>query len=368
MFHKLKLGLKFTLILGIVFLSGICLSGLLLSQTAQQKAEEQVERKALILMDIMNSVRDYTTNQIQPLLSDRWEIESKFIPETIPAYSARQVFENLRRSPNYKDYFYKEATLNPTNLRDKADNFEADIVQKFRQNSTLQEVSGFRKTSEDNLFYVARPLSISKDSCLRCHSSPQLAPKSQINTYGSENGFGWIKNEVIAAQTVYVTAEEIFASYQQQFLLSLGVFIGIFAIVILLINVLLKQTVILPLIPIARVAQRISNDYIGSEKAEEADLKKIDKVAKRSDELGQLAVLFKKMTSVVLAREESLQRLVKQLRHEADSGKKAALVAQSHGVTTDLASLLERSQQARQKIDSANDQDKPFEIEEKGNR
>ncbi len=363
MFKKLKLGLKFTLILGMVFIIGICLSGLLLSQTAQQKAQQQMARKAFILMETMNSVRDYTTNQIQPLLSYKWEIESEFIPETIPAYAARQVFENLRRSPNYKNYLYKEATLNPTNLRDKADNFEADIVQKFRQNLDLQEVSGFHKTSEENLFYVARPLRIKKDSCLRCHSSPQLAPKSQINTYGSENGFNWKKDEVIAAQTVYITAEEIFASYQQQFLLSLAIFIVILAIAIILINILLKQAVILPLIPIARVAQKISNDYVGSEKAEEADLKKLDKVANRTDELGQLAVLFKKMTSVISEREESLQRLVQQLRKEADSGKKANLVTQNNDANTSLSSLLERSQQVRQKADSVNDKDKPFKID-----
>ncbi|AFZ01385.1 DUF3365 domain-containing protein [Calothrix sp. PCC 6303] len=355
MLQRFKLGLKFTFILGIVFIIGICLSGFLLSQTAQQKAEQQVANKAFILMETMNSVRDYTTNQIQPLLSDRWEIESKFIPETIPAYSARQVFENLRRSPNYKDFFYKEATLNPTNLRDKADNFEADIVQRFRQDLSLKEVSGFRKRSEDNLFYVARPLIISKDSCLRCHSSPNLAPKSQINTYGSEHGFGWKKNEVVAAQTVYITIEEIFESYQQQLVLSVGIFTVIFAILVILINVLLKHTVILPLRPIARIAQKISNADVGSEKTEASDLKKLDKVAKRSDELGQLAVLFRKMTNVVLEREESLQKLVQQLRNETDSAKKTALVTPKDGINTDLQSLLERSQQAREKVEFSKD-------------
>ncbi|BAZ41864.1 sensor protein [Calothrix sp. NIES-4101] len=352
MLQKLKLGFKFTLILGIVFIIGICLSGLLLSHTAQQKAEQQVEKKAFILMETMNAVRDYTTNQIQPLLSKTWEVESKFIPETIPAYSARQVFENLRRSPNYKDFSYKEATLNPTNLRDKADDFEADIVQKFRNNPSIQEVSGFRKISEDNLFYVSRPLRITKDSCLRCHSSPNIAPKSQINTYGSEHGFGWKKNEVVAAQTVYITVEEIFESYQQQLILSVGIFIVIFTIIVLLINLLLKHTVILPLIPIARVAQKISNDYVGSEKAEASDLNKLDKVAKRSDELGQLAALFRKMTNVVLEREESLQKLVQQLRTESDSAKKTALVNSKGGINANLQTLLERSQQARKNVES----------------
>jgi methyl-accepting chemotaxis protein len=346
-FKKLKLSLKFTLILGIFLIVGIIFGGLLLSKTAQQKAEQQVANKAIILMEMMNSVRNYTSNEIQPLLLKQLETETNFIPETIPAYSARQIFDNLRNSPNYRDYFYKEATINPTNLRDKADKFEIAIVEKFRKLPQLTEVSGFRHLEGNNLFYVARPLAITQANCLRCHSSPNLAPKSQIKSYGSEHGFNWKLNEIVGMQTVYVTADEIFLIHQQQLWLTLIIFTSIFTITILLINTLLKQNVIQPLVPMAKLAQRLSSEQISSENSLDKYLEKLDKVAKRSDELGQLATLFRQMANVVSEREQTLQQLVKKLRNETDNAKKSSLVNQI-GTTVNIQELIERSQNIRE--------------------
>ncbi|HEY9729773.1 MAG TPA: DUF3365 domain-containing protein, partial [Chroococcales cyanobacterium] len=132
MLERLKLGSKFTLLLTLVFLGGIILSGVTLSSAMQRKAEEEVTNTAKILTQTMNSVRNYTSNNIQPLLKQRLQTDPKFISETVPAYSARQVFEGFRAHPEYKSFFYKEATLNPTSLKDKADKFETKLVEKFR--------------------------------------------------------------------------------------------------------------------------------------------------------------------------------------------------------------------------------------------
>jgi hypothetical protein len=48
------------------------------------------------------------------------------------------------------------------------------------------------------------PIRISNEACLACHSVPDAAPKMLIDTYGTDNGFGWKLNEVIAAQVVSV--------------------------------------------------------------------------------------------------------------------------------------------------------------------
>ena len=150
---NLQLGQKFTLLLLLVFLGGIIASSMALSSVLNQNAQAQLTTKALMLMETMNSVRDYTTNQVNPELSNRLTVE--FLPETVPAYAAREVFESFRGNPIYADFFYKEATLNPTNLRDKADGFEAQLVESFRQQGTAQETSGFRPTPAGDLYYIA---------------------------------------------------------------------------------------------------------------------------------------------------------------------------------------------------------------------
>ena len=53
----------------------------------------------------------------------------------------------------------------------------------------------------------------------------------------------------------------------------------------------------------------------------------LDEVAKRSDELGQLAQVFQEMARQVYAREQQLQRQVQQLRIEIDQERRAREVA-----------------------------------------
>jgi len=101
--------------------------------------------------------------------------------------------------------------------------------------------------------------------------------------------------------------------------LVMGIFIIVFAFVILLINFLLKQAVIQPIRPIARLAQKISSDCFAQ--AEKSDIKSLEKAAKNSDELGQLARLFKQMVQTVSVREQSLAPQLQQLRANSEQMK-----------------------------------------------
>lgn len=286
LFKKLKLGSKFNLLLIIVFLTGITLSGITLSWVLQQRAQAEVTAKALILIQTMNSVRDYTSNHIQPILSPKLETEPVFIPETVPAYSATEVFQSFRQNEDYKGFFYKEATLNPTNLRDKADGFEKSLIERFRTEPNLQEISDFRTLPGGRVFYIARPLAIKKDNCLRCHGNPSDAPKSQLATYGAENGYGWKLNEIVSAQMISVPAEEVFRQARQSLALILSILLGVFAVIVFGINYLLKRAVILPLRKMAKTAELVSMGEMNTEFEQ-----------KTEDEIGTLAKAFNRMKS-----------------------------------------------------------------------
>ncbi len=54
----------------------------------------------------------------------------------------------------------------------------------------------------------------------------------------------------------------------------------------------------------------------------------LDEVARRSDELGQLALVFQEMARQVYAREQQLKRQVQQLRIEIDQERRASEVAE----------------------------------------
>ena len=52
--------------------------------------------------------------------------------------------------------------------------------------------------------YLARPIQIKDPACIVCHSTPDVAPKTMIEAYGANNGFGWKINDIIGAQVVSV--------------------------------------------------------------------------------------------------------------------------------------------------------------------
>jgi len=285
-FRDVKIGTKFNLSLMLIFIIGISLSGAALSAGLQQRAQEHVNSKAQILIQTINSVRNYTQEQVNPLLAPRLENEPGFIPQAIPTFSAREVFENFRKNEEYKNFFYKDAALNPTNLRDQADKFESDLVKYFRDHPDKKEDSGFRNLPEGKVFYMARPFAITQQKCLQCHSTPSVAPKSLLDAYGTENGFGWKLNEIVAAQIISVPAEEVFANAHRSFSLVMGVLIVIFALVVIAVNFLLKRLVLERIIKIAKTAQEISTRKMDANFEETSQ-----------DEIGALAVAFNRMKS-----------------------------------------------------------------------
>jgi HAMP domain-containing protein len=291
MFNKFKLSQKFNSLLIAVFLGAVILSGIAFSVVLNHNSEQEVTAKASLLLKTMLSVRQYTLTQIAPELAPKLETSSEFLPQTVPGYSAREVIENLRKDPDYSDFFYKEAVLNPTNPRDKADSFENQLVEKLRSNTNLEELTGYRASPVGDLFYIARPITIKQESCLRCHSTPSAAPKSQLTTYGNTTGFGWKLNEIVGAQIISVPSSGVIDKARQAFFVFMGIVTAAFALIMLVINWLLKKTVIRPLNRIAKVANEVSMGNMEAEFEHNAP-----------DEIGNLSDALKRMkTSLVMA-------------------------------------------------------------------
>ena len=257
-FKNLKLGVKLNLILVSILIGAIATCSIVLSRILETKIETEVADKAFLIIETMNSVRDYTSTQVEPELASRLVSEEYFIPETVPAYSAREVFEGLRKQSEYQDFFYKEATLNPTNPRDLADPFETEITKKFRQNRQVEEQTGFRTDGNNKFYYIARPLEIKKASCLECHSTPEAAPANLISTYGEDGGFGWHLNEIVASQIVSVPANNVYQAARELKLLVLGIVAAIFIAAIALINLFLKSSIVQPIKKMAFMSNEIS--------------------------------------------------------------------------------------------------------------
>ena len=326
MVSRLKLAPKFTIILLLVFLIGSSIGGLVLSKALQQRVEEQVTAKGIMLMESMLAVSRYTDQHVRPLL-ERYETPEVFWPEIIPAYSSRRVFEMLQEAGKGRgdfDYLYKAAVLNPTNPNDLADGFETALVADFRNNSNVQEKSGYRELSDQGLvFYSALPIRIHDPSCLECHSTPEAAPPGMLAQYGRENGFNWTLNEVLGTQIVYIPAEAVFNAAKKSFASVMLLFSGFFAIALLCLNALLKPLVVQPVQSLAKISEKLANDDIQSpEDLDSAESRKLLKIVKRHDEFGQLGQVFQKMMNEVIARQQRLRQQIRDLKIQIDESRK----------------------------------------------
>jgi HAMP domain-containing protein len=245
--------LRINLILGAVLALAAVVLSFAGASLLRDNARREAVREAGLMMDSALASRAYTSGEIVPLLAT--QMQSEFLPQSVPSYAATQNFLRLRAQR--PEYTYKEATLNPTNPRDRAADWEADIVQKFRNDSGTHEIVGERATPMGDSLYLARPIR-AESACLLCHSIPAAAPRTVIARYGSNNGFGWQNNEIVGAQIVSVpfahataNADNIFRSL----IISLSV---TFAAVLLLINLVIHYLLLRPLRRMSTIADAVS--------------------------------------------------------------------------------------------------------------
>ena len=275
------LRLKFNIVLTLVFAAGIAVSAAVSYRLLQENAKDEVLRSAGLMMEAALSIRGYTVKQVKPHLEDK--LAEIFLPQTVPAFAATETFNTLRTK--YPDFTYKEATLNPTNPRDRAVEWEADIVNTFRAGAGQGEITGERNTPSGRMIHIARPIQIKDPACLACHSVPAAAPASMIKLYGESNGFGWKHMEIIGAQVVSVPMALAQRNAQKAFQAFIASLAAIFVVSFIVLNLMLSFMIIRPISRLAADADRISTG--------DFDVKEFS--SKGKDEIANLGTSFNRM-------------------------------------------------------------------------
>jgi protein-histidine pros-kinase len=262
------------MIFAVVFGLGLAAAAYLFHTSLQRSAREQVLYQAQIMMETAVAMRNYTTDQIRPVMieilqpyrADAEDAISKicareaasrrvFRPQIVPAFAATEIFSYLRKK--YPDYFYKEASLNPTNPRNRVVDWEEDILNAFRNRPDLTLLDGERMTPLGKSLFLARPMRATK-SCLECHATPAQAPQDMVKLYGSANGFGWKENEIIAAQIISVPVSLPVEMANRSFRRLLFSLLGVGILTLLVLDLLLYFTVVGPVSRFAKRADEIS--------------------------------------------------------------------------------------------------------------
>jgi HAMP domain-containing protein len=276
-----KLLFKVNILLVIVFLLGLAASYTVAQRLLLANARLEIQGNARIMMESALAVRAYTVSQIKPLLDT--QMRYRFLPQSVSAYAATEYFNNLRKT--FPEYSYKEATLNPTNPRDRAVDWEVDVVNHFRENSDAKELIGDRDGATGRLLWLARPLRITDPKCLQCHSAVDAAPQTMLDLYGVANGFGWQLKDVVGAQIVSVPYDLPLQRAHEALQNFVYLLVSLFLFLFLTVNILLTVFVVRPVRRLATIADQVS---LGTMDAP-------DFPTKGSDEIAALGASFNRM-------------------------------------------------------------------------
>ena len=272
---------KFNLAILAAFVLGFCATAFLLNRSFVAAAREQVIANARVMLSEADAVRDYTVKQVEPVSGT--ERDGKFIAASVPSFAAQSTFHGL--DSDFPAYAYKEAALNPTNPADRATDWEADIINAFRQGGAGKEIVTERETPMGVTLSLARPIPVNEGACLECHSTASVAPAAMLASYGSANGFGWKLHEVIGAQIISLPLSVPLQQARHSLYLFLAMLTGVFVVMLGILNVLLHYLVIRPMTLMSRIATDVS---LGNMSAEQF-------TASGQDEVAALSAAFNRM-------------------------------------------------------------------------
>ena len=250
----MKLKAKFNVVILAIFSVGLLVTGYLSYAILHANAHKDAVERATLVMEAATAMEAYTQLEVEPLITAH--MGDEFHPQSVAAYAAIQAMNKMGDS--YADYSYKTAVLNPTNPRDKAFEWEAEVVEAFRLNPEEKQLIRVRPTRHGDSLYLARPIKITDDACLQCHGDPAKAPQPLLAKYGPANGFGWKLNEIVGAQIVSVPLTGAFQEARLAFVVFMGLLVVMFATFIIVLDAMLKNMVIRPATTMSEIADKVS--------------------------------------------------------------------------------------------------------------
>ncbi|MGA7867192.1 MAG: DUF3365 domain-containing protein, partial [Stellaceae bacterium] len=277
----MKIRWKIDLAISGAFLVGLGLAGAGAYTILTKNALEESMQNARIMIEGASAIRKYTADYNWPLLEPQLKIQ--FLPQSVSAFAAQTTLKLVRQK--LPEYTYREPTLNPTNVNDRAADWEADIINGFRDDPSKSETETIRDTPGGKFLTLAHPLKVGSQVCLSCHSTPENAPATMINLYGSQNGFGWKLGEIVGAQVVSIPLGVPLARAYlalSWFMLALA---GTFIVTIVIVDVLLRVLVTRPVAEISEMADKVSMGQLDAP----------EYVHNSRDEIGSLSASFNRM-------------------------------------------------------------------------
>ncbi|MBU0682147.1 MAG: DUF3365 domain-containing protein [Proteobacteria bacterium] len=268
---------RFLIIMGILSLLALVALGAASYEFSRRAAMIEAGNKGEIIFNYLQSQRHFFQKNQTPLINELIE-KDRFYPNLMSGFAATSTtFDYFnQRMPGFT---IKYAATNPLKETNRADDFEVQILDKFKADQKLKETTGTITKNGIDFYFQAIPLKVDNPACLECHSDPALAPKDQVVIYGTESGYNWKMNEIVASLLVYIPISGAIAQAKQTAMTLLGIGAGCLIFTLFVISIFLEKGVVQP---IMRLNSRTEEISLG---------KSLDQpvVIKSNDEIGSLS-------------------------------------------------------------------------------
>ncbi len=233
MFKDLSPKKKFGITLVAVYIVSLPVISALTYIILKDNAVRDAYNTGKLHLSTMEAVKHYVSEELRPLFYR--EMPGRFFLEGMSrSYVAVSVARRVHKEhPNYK---YINASLNPRNPANAADEFEAGIINAFVRNREMKEWRGFRTRADGEYYVIARSGEPVTEGCLYCHGDPERAPEELIKRYGPSAGFNMKIGDLSDAKIVYIPIGAPLAEARKIVAVFIGIYSLFFATVFLIIN------------------------------------------------------------------------------------------------------------------------------------
>ena len=287
MFRNLSLKMKFAIIMIIIGFGANLIVAAVSFYYIQKFKKNELMREATMVLYAEKSARDYTSDELRPAVM---KATPKFVMQAESAtFVALGVAKLIKKFLPH--YIYSEPTINPLNLKNKANPFQQKIIEKFKKNPDIKSLSGYHFFNGLSYFYVMKPV-VAKKGCMICHGNPEnKSPITQaiVKKYGGTHGWDWKVGQVVGALSVLVPTKYMDkVALKSSIMLVLAIFILPFlAFVIALFFI--NKVIIKPIHEMTKLAEDVSMG-----KSNE------NFKARGNDEIGLLAKSFNRLKTSYL--------------------------------------------------------------------
>jgi HAMP domain-containing protein len=263
---------RFNLALLLLYLLSIAITSPVVYFTTERQVKAQADKELRLLVDMVSSVQGYVADYLRPYLLKRGEFYSPGFSGIVATGLIANKYEHFQ-----PDYSIRNISDNPLNPKNGPQPLERQLLKRFRADRQLHEITEAGMLNGRRMLVSAAP-KVSKKGCLRCHGDVAKAPQELREVYGDSSGYHYQVGDVVGMSLIGVPLDNVEGVAIERSLLAIGFLTLLFGVIFLAINLLVRRTLVDPILEIAQQAHAISKGQMDKPVHSE-----------RNDEVGDLA-------------------------------------------------------------------------------